>query len=214
MPTWEALHTQDNGVGPTEQEPPHGPEILEPTERDTSDPAPFVLELSATTPFFESYGRVDVRIGAKTQTFNVRTVPHDLLLKATQVSKPKIPKVRLATGQMEEDRDSAEYMQWDQNYAYLKVILALVGVRLTDKQGRVVWVSTDDQDDTATFTQLDTSDVVVRSRWTQKLRQATRVLKEMKITIGHINAITAAIDDLSRAEQVQQEEEVEDFLEP
>ena len=30
-------------------------------------------------------------------------------------------------GSMEEDRDSFEYQQWDQNYAYLKVILALVG---------------------------------------------------------------------------------------
>ena len=87
-------------------------------------------------------------------------------------------------------------------------------MRLTDKQGRVVWVSTDEHDDTATFTTLDVTDVVVKSRWTQKLRQATRVLKDMKITIGHINAITAGIDDLSRAEQVQQEEEVEDFLEP
>ena len=29
MPTWEALHTQDNGVGAPEQEAPHGPEIIE-----------------------------------------------------------------------------------------------------------------------------------------------------------------------------------------
>ena len=172
-----------------------------------------MLKLSAATPFFESTGSVTVRIGTKTQTFNVRTVPHDLLIKAAQVSKPKIPKVRLPNGQQEEDRDSWEYQQWDQNYAYLKVVLALVQVCLEDKQGRVVWTSTDEHDDTVTFTQLDVNDVVVKSRWTQKLRQATRVLKDMKITISHINAITAAIDDLSRAEQVQQEEEIEDFLE-
>ena len=38
MPTWEALHTQENGVGPVDQEAPHGPEIIEAPERDTSDP--------------------------------------------------------------------------------------------------------------------------------------------------------------------------------
>ena len=195
-------HTTENGQTPA-------PRILDAPERDTSDPEPFIQDLSAATPFFEARGEVQVHIGPKLHTFHVRTVPHDLLHKAAIVSKPKMPKVRDRFGAFVDDQETLIYQQWDQNYAYFKVLLGLIDVRFRDRNNQVVWTATPQQDDAAQFSLANMALPQEKQQWAQKIRRSIQALKDMRITIGHVNAILLAIDDLSKAEQAHVEEDAE-----
>lgn len=198
-------HTAENGHTPA-------PRILDAPERDTSDPEPFVQRLSAATPFFEAHGQVQVHIGRKLATFHVRTVADDLLQKAAHVSKPKIPQVRDRFGRFVDDETTLIFQQWDRNYAYFKVLLGLVDMEFCDRNNHVIWTNTAEQDDAVQFNLANMSHPQTKQQWVQKLRGGVQALKDMKITVAHVNAIVLAIDDLSKAEQAHIEEDVENLL--
>jgi hypothetical protein len=162
-----------------------------PMQPDLSDPAAFVTELSAVTPYFEAQAVVRVRIGARVIALKIRSVPKEQLEQAMVQLRPKLPKYRdKQTGLLVIDEDSTPYRHWLQTYAYLKAILGLADITLRDKQGQVVWRSPNDA-------------------WERDMPAAVQALKDMAITTLQIEAISRAIDALS---QVEQEQEVEELL--
>jgi hypothetical protein len=165
-----------------------------PTFPDLSDPAAFVTELSAVTPYFEAQAMVRVRIGPRVIALKIRSVPKEQLEAAMLQMRPKLPKYRdKQTGLLVVDEDSAPYRQWLQTYAYLKVILGLVAITLKDREGHIVWQSAEDR-----------SAPVI-----QQMPAAVQALKDMAITMLQVEAISRAIDALS---QVEQEQEIEELL--
>ena len=188
------IATPDNGLAPraeTLNGPRHAPEA-------------FVLDLSAEHPFFEATGQVAVRVGARVVTFQLCSVPYDLLQRALMLIEPRLPKViSKDTKTLVKDLDHPLYQEWDQAYPYLKILLGLRQVLLRNRQGEVIWQSiglTDDEP--VQFALARLGDGTSRALWSAKLRHGVQALKDMKITAGHVIAISAAIDELSKAEEV------------
>ena len=180
------------------------------TVPDLSDPTAFVLDLSAETPFFASEGRVKLRIGKKVLPFLIRSVPHDVLQRAMQTCKPPVPKILdKDTRKLVDDVESPIYQDWEQSYAYVKAVLGLTHIVLRDKQGAVVWQSTGQaSDDAEAFFAVQTIERHDKIHWGTKFRRAVQALKDMQMTLGHIVALSTAIDDLSRVDDAETAEDL------
>ena len=166
-------------------------------------PEAFVLDLSAEHPFFEGEGEVTVRIGRQRITFQLRSVPYDTLQRALALLEPRVPKViDKETRKPVKDLEHPLYQEWDQFYPYLKILLGLRQVVLRDAHGTVVWQHRGEPtDDAELFFAVTSTDAPVRAVWGPKFRAATQALRDMKITAGHVVALSAAIDELSKAEE-------------
>ena len=167
------------------------------------DPEAFVLDLSAEHPFFEAEGQVSMRVGRRVVTFQLCTVPYDTLQRAVLLVEPRLPKVvNKVTRQLDKDVEHPLYQEWDQLYPYLKILLGLRQIVLRNARGEIVWQSTGHaDDDPVTFGMVRTGDPDSRAVWGAKLRSGVQALKDMKITAGHVLALSTAIDELSKVEE-------------
>ena len=180
-----------------------------PLEAPRHDPEAFVLDLSAEQAFFEAEGHVSVRVGRKVVTFQICTVPYDTLQRALALVEPRLPKVaNKVTKLLEKDLDHPLYQEWDQLYPYLKILLGLRQIVLRDTRGTIVWQSTGTpEDDPVVFGLVRTGTPDSRAVW-GKLRYGVQALKDMRITAGHVLALSGAIDALSQAEEAASTEDL------
>ena len=124
--------------------------------------------------------------------------------RALALVEPRLPKVaNKVTKQLEKDLDHPLYQEWDQLYPYLKILLGLRQIVLyAYARGAIVWQSTGTpEDDPVVFGLVRTGDPDSRAVWGGKLRSGVQALKDMRITAGHVLALSGAIDALSQAEE-------------
>lgn len=180
---------EQNGMyGPDEGEmPPSALDML--AGVDTSDPAEFVTELSASSDFFQAESVAHILVKGRTYAFKIRSVPKSEIEDALRELKPRsLPKVLdKKTKTYVEDTESRAYLHWIGTFGYLKVLLGLSAMTLRDRRGEIVWQVPGE---------------------VRKLDVAVQALKDTGITVEHVEKLTAAINALSAQEDEQQTEEL------
>ena len=157
---------------------------LERTVPDLSDPEPFVTELGGETRFFESRGVARVQIGSRTVSFHIRAVPKEDWDKVQDILRPKKwPRYYdQKNEQWADDIDHPAIQAYVRTLGYARLLLGLCDITICNRAGKIVWQEPGE---------------------VRHLHEGIEALKWQGITVGHVEALTKAIDGLSRVTQEQ-----------